>query len=109
MNTLLDLDDIFDGKTAGPPPALIQKTEVEIATVPFENHPLVTRHNELGRRGLIGNCFPPHPTAIPPDTICATPLAVCPRCSIRPVLRELREMTGGLCYRCWAADEGARS
>jgi TubC N-terminal docking domain len=53
---------------------------------------------------LIGYGFPPCPTTIPPDSIRATPLAVCPRCSSRPVLPELRAMTGGLCWTCWTTN-----
>jgi hypothetical protein len=51
---------------------------------------------------LIENGFPPCPTAIPPASILATPLPICPRCSSRPVLSELRAITDGLCYGCWA-------
>jgi len=57
---------------------------------------------------LIGNGFPPIPTTIPPDSICVMPLPVCPRCSSRPVLPELRSMTGGLCYSCWTAEARAQ-
>ena len=36
-----------------------------------------------------------------PAEIIADPVVLCPRCHRIPVLRELREMTGGLCYACW--------
>jgi len=52
---------------------------------------------------LIDNGFPPIPTTIPPDSICTTPLPICPHCCSRPVLPELRTMTTGLCYTCWTA------
>jgi hypothetical protein len=52
-------------------------------------------------RRLIGNGFAPIPTAIPPDSIVATPRVVCPYCDQGAVLPELRELTGQACYRCW--------
>lgn len=52
-------------------------------------------------RRLIGNGFPSIPTTIPPDSIVAKPRAVCKVCDQGTVLPELRELTGGSCYRCW--------
>jgi len=46
--------------------------------------------------------------AEPPAEILATPIVLCPQCSSRPVLRELRAMTGGLCYQCWETGQGGR-
>ena len=43
----------------------------------------------------------PQPSPIPPPEIWADPVALCPRCSSRRVLKELWEMTAGLCYQCW--------
>jgi hypothetical protein len=55
-------------------------------------------------RRLIENGFTPRYTNSPPESIRAMPTVVCPRCTARPVLRELREMTGGHCYPCWEAE-----
>ena len=46
---------------------------------------------------------------LPPPSICASPVIFCPRCTCRPVLRELQKMTGGLCYPCWEAGVEAQS
>jgi hypothetical protein len=56
-------------------------------------------------RSLIGCGFTHCPTTIPPDSIRAAPVVLCPRCTNRPVLRELRHMTGGLCWACWEAGQ----
>jgi hypothetical protein len=41
----------------------------------------------------------------PPLEIVADPIVLCPRCSTKRVLPELRTLTGDLCYPCW---EGSR-
>lgn len=43
----------------------------------------------------------PRPSPVPPPEIWADPVVICPRCSGRRVLSELREFTKGVCYRCW--------
>jgi hypothetical protein len=53
-------------------------------------------------RRLSGNGFAPIPPTKPPDSILATPPVVCASCGMRPVLRELREMTGGRCWDCFS-------
>ena len=58
-------------------------------------------------RRLVGNDFSPRPLSTVPDAILADAIVLCPQCRSCPVLAELREMTGGLCYPCWEA--GARS
>jgi hypothetical protein len=51
----------------------------------------------------------PRPIGSPPDSILADPIILCPQCSCRPVLRELRKLTGGLCYSCWERGQGGWS
>jgi len=52
-------------------------------------------------RRLVGNGFESHLVAAVPDAILADPIVLCPQCRSRPVLAELRKLTGGLCYSCW--------
>jgi hypothetical protein len=54
--------------------------------------------------GLIGRGFPPHASPVPPEAIRATKPELCPRCAQRPVLRELRTITGGLCWTCHSVE-----
>jgi hypothetical protein len=60
-------------------------------------------------RRLVGNGFPPHPPSTVSNAILADPTVLCPRCRSRPVLAELRELTGSLCYPCWEAGLEVRS
>jgi len=64
------------------------------------------------RRGsshrLCANAFWAIPITIPPPEIWASPLVLCPECHQRPVLRELRDMTGGQCYECATREEEDR-
>jgi len=59
----------------------------------------------VSTRRLCGNGFPAIPIKIPPPEILTTALVLCRQCNQRPVLRELRELTGGRCYEC-AIGEG---
>jgi hypothetical protein len=59
--------------------------------------------------GLIGRGFPPRHTDPPPKSILIDPAILCSSCSKLPVLRELRHMTGGLCWPCWSATGEDRS
>src|SRR5436305_1221930 len=53
-------------------------------------------------RSLVGRSFPRSARSpIPPESIRAAPVVVCPCCTSGPVLRELRHMAGGLCWTCW--------
>jgi len=94
----------FESLRIGPGTETQENLAIDKVSVPSR-----PAHVPTVARRLIGNGFPPHPTEIPPASILATQLAVCPRCSSRPVLPELREMTGGQRYSCWAAGEGAQS
>lgn len=51
---------------------------------------------------LIARELPPIVTPTPPDAILATPAAICPTCGRWPVLAELRHLTRGRCYGCFA-------
>jgi len=59
-------------------------------------------------RKVVGTMFPAKPSLRPPKLIRADPVVLCSQCDTRPVLRELRRMTGGRCYDCWAVEQGAR-
>jgi hypothetical protein len=52
-------------------------------------------------RRLVGNGFPPRHSQPPAPEIVADPIVLCPRCSTKRVLPELRTLTGGRCYPCW--------
>jgi hypothetical protein len=87
------------GLTAGrvAPYREIPSPDAPYVTVdPFETPPPARK-----RRPLIGCGFPPIPPTIPPAAILATPKVICPGCRVRPVLPELRAMTGGRCWDCW--------
>lgn len=51
---------------------------------------------------LIGNGFPPRICPPPPEAILAKTPTLCPVCGRCPVLAELRHLTGGRCYTCFA-------
>jgi hypothetical protein len=115
MHTLLiNLDEIFGEPALGQQTAT-QPAPAELANEPaivsFEGHPVVSRNGEAVRWGrgttirLCGSGFPPRPTPTVPAAIVADPIVLCPRCASKPVLAEMRELTGGLCYPCW---EGSR-
>ena len=43
----------------------------------------------------------------PPAEILADATIRCPRCTSGRVLRELRSMTGGVCWKCWLIEQQA--
>jgi len=45
----------------------------------------------------------------PPVEILADPIIFCPRCTTGRVLRELRTMTGGVCWQCWNGEQRTKS
>jgi TubC N-terminal docking domain len=74
-----------------------------VSTHPYDRPACWGRMGSTHR--LCGNGFRAIQPKIPPLNILATPIIVCPRCKQRPVLRELRNLTGGRCYGC-AIGEG---
>jgi len=110
MQPLLNLDEIL-GDAVPPeatPPQPVQLT-TELTIIPFGHCSVASRRKgpvAWGRgqiRRLVENGFPaivPEPV---PESILATPKAVCPVCEAGVVMPELRILTGGRCYRCWEA------
>lgn len=58
-------------------------------------------------RRLIGVEYPPIASPQPDPAIIAAPVTICPRCRSARLLPELRDLAGGLCWTCYAA-EGVR-
>lgn len=107
MQILLDLDEVFaEGESphSKAHTVPVEQTQ-EPAIIPLEEH--ASRRNDLVRWGsgqcrrLVGNGFSRCPPSTVPEAILAAPIVLCPRCHSRPVLAELRKLTGGLCYPCW--------
>lgn len=55
------------------------------------------------RRPNVTDCLTPKPTPIPPASILASPIVICPACHHGRVLAELRKLTDGTCWDCWFA------
>jgi hypothetical protein len=64
--------------------------------------------DKVSARRRIGKAGQPALSSQPTSETLADPTIICPRCMVRPVLRELREMTGGLCYPCWITGTEAK-
>jgi TubC N-terminal docking domain len=90
------------GVPSAPAPADVPSCGSEARNVPPPGAAAAPTPAMSGRR-LIGCGFAPIAPTIPPDAILATPPVTCPACRKRPVLPELRELTGGQCWDCWAA------
>jgi hypothetical protein len=86
--------------------ATIQVAPPTTAPTPA-NNPATNRDVRWGRtatRRVTANGSTPILPTIVPAAILATPAVICTRCGQHPVLPELRQLTSGWCYDCWAKE-----